>query len=187
MPIEAHGGIVYANMCLERTIKLLENGKSVSIFPEGAYVPENKIFRGRTGASRMVYFARYKGKKINLIPISISVSRNDNLDDYNVEGDNVEINILPSIDYEDAYYNYRNSQLREEKNMFLHQPIDKAMQCIANILNISYDGNYIELRPKGNVMFEDGSVVDVNTAKKPEFYKRYHRELNERTLQLLKK
>ena len=187
MPIEAHGGIVYANMCLEGSIKLLENGKSVSIFPEGAYVPENKIFRGRTGASRMVYLARSKGKKINLIPISISISRNDNLDDYNVEGDNVEINILPSIDYEDAYYNYRNSQLREEKNMFLHQPIDKAMQCIADSLNIPYDGNYIELRPKGNVMFEDGSVVDVNTAKKPEFYKRYYRELNERTLQLLKK
>lgn len=187
MPIEAHGGSIYANMCLEQAIKFLENGKSVSIFPEGAYVYDKKIFRGRTGASRIVYNARKNGRQVNLVPVSIYVSRNDDLDNYDKIGDNVEINILPSINYEDAYYNYKHSQTKEEMNTFLHHPIDVAMQCIAKSLEIPYDGDYIELRPKGNVMFANGDVIDVNTAQNNEFIGKYSDELNRRTLKLLKK
>lgn len=186
MPIEAHGGSIYANMCLEQATKFLENGKSVSIFPEGAYVHEKKIFRGRTGASRILYNARESGKQINLVPVSIYVDRNDELDSYNKVGDNVEINILPSINYEDAYYNYRHSNTKEEMNIFLHQPIDIAMQCIADNLGIPYDENYIELRPKGNIMFADGSVIEVNNAQNSELINRYNDELNDRALRLLK-
>lgn len=186
MPIEAHGGSIYSNMCLEQATKFLENGKSVSIFPEGAYVYEKKIFRGRTGASRILYSARESGKKINLVPVSIYVDRNDELDSYNKVGDNVEINVLPSINYEDAYYNYRYSKTKEEMNIFLHQPIDIAMQCIADDLGIPYDENYIELIPKGNVMFANGSVIEVNNVQKSEHICRYHDELNNRALKLLK-
>ena len=186
MPIEAHGGNIYANMCLEQATKFLENGKSVSIFPEGAYVYEEKIFRGRTGASRILYNARESGKQINLVPVSIFVGRNDDLDSYNKVGDNVEICILPSINYEDAYYNYRHSKTKEERNIFLHQPIDIAMQCIADNLGIPYDENYIELRPKGNIMFADGSVIEYNNAQNSELINRYNNELNDRALRLLK-
>jgi len=186
MPIEAHGGSMYANICLEKATKFLENGKSVSIFPEGAYVYDKRIFRGRTGASRIVYNARDNGKQVNLVPVSIYVSRNDDLDSYNKVGDNVEINILPSINYEDAYYNYKHSQTKEEMNIFLHQPIDVAMQSIADNLGIPYDESYIELRAKGNVMFADGTVVDVNTAQNNDFVSRYNEELKDRTLRLLK-
>jgi len=186
MPIEAHGGSKYANICLEQATKFLENGKSVNIFPEGAYVDDKKVFRGRTGASRIIYNARANGIHVNLVPVSIDVSRSEDLDNYSKVGDDVEINILPLIDYEDAYYNYKHSQTKEEMNMFLHQPIDVAMQCIANSLGISYDKNYIELRAKGNVMFADGSVIDVNTAQNNEFITRYKKELNDRTLRLLK-
>lgn len=186
MPIEAHGGSVYSNICLEQATKFLINGKSISIFPEGAYVYDKKIFKGRTGASRIAYNARNTGKKVNLVPISIYVSRNDDLDSYNKVGDNAEITILPAIDYEESYYNYKHSKTKEEMNMFLHQPIDNAMRCIANSLNIPYDDNYIELRAKGNVMFDDGSVVDVNIAQNSEFVNRYNNELNGRFLRLLK-
>lgn len=186
MPIEAHGGSVYANMCLKQATKFLINGKSVAIFPEGAYVYERKIFRGRTGASRLVYNARNNGQQVNLVPVSIYVSRNDDLDNYNKIGDNVEITILPPIDYEEAYYNYRYTQNKEEMNMFLHQPIDTAMQCIADNLGIPYENNYIELKAKGNVMFSDGSVVDVATALNDEYVSRYNKELNGRVLKLLK-
>lgn len=186
MPIEAHGGSIYANMCLEQAIQILEKGKSVNIFPEGAYVYDKKIFRGRTGASRLVYNSRDNGQRVNLVPVSIYVSRNNDLDSYNKIGDNMEVNILPSINYEDAYYNYKHSQTKEERNTFLHQPIDIAMQSIANSLGLPYDENYIELRTKGNVMFADGNVVDVNTAQNNEFIHRYNEELKTRTLRLLK-
>lgn len=185
-PIEAHGGSIYTNMCLEQATKFLERGKSVNIFPEGAYISDRKIFRGHTGSSRIVYNARNKGKQVNLVPVSMYVSRNDDLDNYNKVEDSVEITILPSIDYEEAYYNYRHAQNKEEMNIFLHQPIDIAMQCIADSLGIPYDANYIELKSKGNVMFADGSVVDVNTAQNDKFVSRYNEELNNRALSLLK-
>ena len=41
MPIEAHGGRAYANMGLNYATKMLENGISVNIFPEGAYIEDN--------------------------------------------------------------------------------------------------------------------------------------------------
>lgn len=186
MPIEAHGGNKYANICLIQTIKFLQHGKGVNIFPEGAYVPDKKIFRGHTGASRLVFEAKKLGSKINLVPISIKVSKDGDLDDYNKKGDNVEVTVLPAIDYEEIYYNYRYAITKEEKNELLHQPIDMAMKCIANNLGMPYVNNYIELRRKGNVMFEDGSVVDVNTAQEEEYINRYNHELNDRTLRLLK-
>lgn len=187
LPIEAHGGYIYANICLEQAIRVLHNGKSISIFPEGAYVYDRKIFKGHTGASRIAYNIRNNGKKVNLVPISINVSKNDDLDNYNRIGDDVEVTILPPIDYEDAYYNYKHSSNKEERNMFLHQPIDTGMQCIADNLKIPYEDHYIELSPKGNVMFEDGSTIDVKTAQNKEYISRYKEELNGRTLRLLKK
>lgn len=186
MPIEAHGGSKYANICLEQAIKFLQHGKSVNIYPEGAYVPDKKVFRGHTGASRIVFNARKLGKNVNLIPISINVSKDCDLDDYNKKGANVVVTILPAIDYEDSYYNYRYVTKKEERNELLHQPIDIAMKCIANNLGIPYVNDYIELRTKGNVMFGDGSIVDVNTAQEEEFVKRYDQELNDRTLRLIK-
>lgn len=186
MPIEAHGGRKYANICLEQAAKFLQHGKSVNIFPEGAYVPDKKIFRGHTGASRLVFAAKELGNKINLVPISINVSKNGDLDNYKKIGDNVEVTILPAIDYKDTYYNYRYATTKDEKNELLHQPIDIAMKCIADNLGIPYVNNYIELRAKGNVMFEDGSVIDVNVAQEEKFINQYNQELNGRVLRLLK-
>lgn len=61
------------------------------------------------------------------------------------------------------------------------------MQRIANTLGIPYDNHYIELRNKGNVMFDDGSVVDVHTAQIDKFVSRYNENLNDRVLKLLKR
>lgn len=42
-PIEAHGGKAYSEMCLRYARNLLMSGKSLSIFPEGAYIPGKEI------------------------------------------------------------------------------------------------------------------------------------------------
>lgn len=186
MPVEAHGGPAYTNMCLTQALEFLLNKKSVSIFPEGAYVYDKKIFRGHTGASRLVYNARNNQQHVNLVPVSIYVSRNDDLDNYNKIGDNVEITILPPIDYEESYYNYKWAKNKEEKNIFLHQPIDIAMEQIANILDIPYENNYIKLRNKGNVIFSDGSLVDTQIAQQAKYVNRYNEELNYQRVKLLK-
>lgn len=186
LPVEAHGGSRYVNICLNQAVRILKSGISLSIFPEGAYVYDNKIFRGRTGASRMIYSTRESGKQVNLVPVSIHVSRNDDLDSYTKVGDSVEISFLPPINYEEAYYNFLHSQTKEEMNKFLHQPIDEAMQLIADALEIPYDGSYIELRPKGNVMFSNGTVVDTLTAQNTEYIDKYNEELKVKTLKLLR-
>ena len=187
MPIEAHGGRVYANMGLSYATKMLENGISVNIFPEGAYVEDKKIFRGRTGASRLIYNIRDIGKQVNLVPVSISVLRNDDLDSFDKTGDNVEITFLPPINYEDAYYGYSYAQSDEEKNTLLHMPIDASMKLIADSLKLPYVDSYIKLSPKGNVMFADGSVIETGMAQNPEFIDRYNRELEDRVMQLTRK
>ena len=69
MPIEAHGGRLYSSLCLKYATELLCNNISLNIFPEGAYVPENIIYRGRTGASRILFYARKNGIKPNLISL----------------------------------------------------------------------------------------------------------------------
>ncbi len=187
-PIEAHGGRKYTKMCLEHASEILQSGRSVNIFPEGAYVLENNIYKGHTGASRIIYDARKNISQINLVPVSISISKKEDLENYkNLGGGVIEITILPSIDYKEAYYNYNYAKNYEEANEFLHIPIDIAMKNIANNLKMAYVDNYIELKPKGNVMFADGSVVDVNLAQQNEFAQKYNCELMKRTRDYLSK
>ena len=186
MPIEAHGGKIYTKLCLDYATKFLEQGRSISIFPEGAYVYDEKIFRGHTGASRMTYKARKMGRKVNLIPVSIRTAKIDNLDEYKKTSGDVEITFLPAIDYEESYYGYKHADSQIERNRFLHQPIDIAMKTIASNLNIPYENNYIELRAKGNVIFEDGSTVDVYKAQNAKYITRYNEELETRVLKLSK-
>ena len=75
----------------------------------------------------------------------------------------------------------------EEKNDLLHIPIDTSMKLIADSLGLPYVDSYIELRPKGNVMFADGSVIETGMAQNPEFIDRYNRELEDRVMQLTRK
>lgn len=185
-PIEAHGGRMYASICLEQASRFLTSGLSLSIFPEGAYVPDNKVFKGHTGGSRILFSARENGTHVNLIPVSIYVSRNYDLDNYSMVGDDVEVTILPPVDYEEAYYNYSYSRTIEEMNAALHRPIDDAMQSIAATLKVPYEDAYIELWPKGNVIFADGSVVDVGTAQEEQYIKRYNQELDDRAQRLIR-
>lgn len=61
------------------------------------------------------------------------------------------------------------------------------MKLIADSLGLLYVDSYIELRPKGNVMFADGSVIETDMAQNPEFIDRYNRELEDRVMQLTRK
>ena len=62
-PIEAHGGIVYSQMCLEYSAKLLKDGPILSIFPEGAYIEDDgNIYKGRTGSKILIFTSLSVGK-----------------------------------------------------------------------------------------------------------------------------
>lgn len=186
MPIEAHGGSRYSQMCLNHAQKFLKNNISLSIFPEGAYVEENIIYRGRTGASRIVYSSRDNGIDVNLVPVAIDININ-NMDDYDLTPeDMVRITIMEPINYEQSYYNYLYSTTIEEKNYNLHKPIDEGMIKIAQVLGREYVNEYIKLRPKNNVIFPNGETVPTEQAQNDDLILSYDRALAEREKILVK-
>lgn len=186
MPIEAHGGPLYSQICLNRVQNILKNNISLSIFPEGAYVEENVIYRGRTGASRIVYNSRTNGTNVALVPVALDININD-LDDYAlISDDMVKVTVLEPIDYEQAYYDYQNSSTNKEKNINLHKPIDEAMIKIAQTLGREYVNEYIQLRPKNNVIFPNGETIPTEQAQTHDLILSYDQGLIEREKLLVK-
>lgn len=59
-------------------------------------------------------------------------------------------------------------------------PVDKCMRAIAKELKKDYIDEYIALRSKGNVIFEDGSTIDVDIANESKFILAYETHLNKR-------
>ena len=189
MPIEAHGGNIYARLCLDTATDLLVDGNHLNIFPEGAYINDkNNVYKGRTGAVRILFSAKEKGSQPNILPVAIEINSSDNnLDNYNFhQSDQVTITILNPIDYKDTYYNYQNSSTFEEKNTQLHKIMETGMQSIANSLNRKYIDSYIELFPKGNVMFANGEKIATSLASNNLYLSRYKNEIETRSKSLRK-
>lgn len=178
LPIEAHGGKHYAFMGLNSGANMIYYGNSICIFPEGAYVDEDKIYRGRTGAARILFTSLSRGIKVNFIPVSINIKNTINdLDDYHNVSDNVEVTILDKVDYTKLYERYLLSKSYDEKNAVLHELTDTAMMAIAESLNKEYINEYITLKPKGNVIYSDGTTLDVEEAQKVKHLIRYSTDL----------
>ena len=180
MPIEAHGGKVYSDMCLDSGVSLLNSGISLGIFPEGAYLPGDNIYRGRTGASRLLFGAMDKGIDVNLIPVGIDISGDYDLDSYCFDDRMVSVNILPSVDCDYWYDMFNECNSFSDRNSALHGPIDICMRNISDALNRPYVNEYIELYPKGNVIFSSGETVLTDLAQNSEFVNKYGYELSDR-------
>ena len=186
MPIEAHGGKVYSDMCLACGVDLLNSGISLGIFPEGAYVPGNNIYRGRTGASRILFGAMDKGVDVNLVPVGINVSGDFDLDSYVFDDRNIDIKILPNIYCDNFFDKFMSFDDYSDRNNALHEPIDLCMKSIAEVLDRPYVDDYIELYPKGNVIFSDGRTVINAASRYSEFIRQYDMELDKRVKTLKK-
>lgn len=179
-PIEAHGGIVYSQMCLEYSAKLLKDGHILSIFPEGAYIEDDgNIYKGRTGAERILFSSIGDEFKPSIIPVAIKIDgKIEELDNYFPTDNEAKINILEPVNYEEIYYNYINTDSRKEKNLCLHQVTETAMRRIANSIGKNYIDEYIELFPKNNVIYQDGETIKTEPAQNVEHVYRYKRELD---------
>lgn len=59
------------------------------------------------------------------------------------------------------------------------------MKSIAESLGRTYQDEYIELFKKGNVIFENGDVIDTEIAQKNGYINRYEMELENRVLKLI--
>lgn len=184
-PIEAHGGKIYSDMCLKYSSEFLKKGISLSIFPEGAYIPgKNYVHKGRTGAARILFDSMNQGSFAYFLPVSIDVISDSDIDSYKSESnDKVKINVLEPIDPREYYNNFINSN-EKDANDILHSITDKGIKEISKSLNRKYIDEYIELYPKGNVIFSNGETVDTKEAQKEEYISKYNNELKSLSLKL---
>lgn len=67
IPLEVHGGKEYLEVGLKMAKQALLDGRSLLIFPEGAYTGDAQVTKGRTGASRILFEASIGGGETQLI------------------------------------------------------------------------------------------------------------------------
>lgn len=187
-PIEAHGGKAYSKLCLKYAVEILKNNISLNIFPEGAYVEENIVYRGRTGASRILFEGKRNGVNPNLVPVAIKVI-NDNLDmdSFTPSLDNrVEVSIMKPIDYEEYYEKFYTTDDDLQRNLALHYPIDLSMIGISQIIGKDYVNEYIKLRPRETMILPCGEQIPISEAIQSEYISSYEEELSKLSKKLIK-
>lgn len=186
-PIEAHGGKTYSDLCLENASCFLKNNVSLSIWPEGAYIDDTvHVYKGRTGGARILFNALGNKCYAYFLPVSINIDSDDELDSYIPnKTDKVKITINEPILPDDYYYEYSNYCSKEERNSILHEITTEGMKSIAKSLNREYVDEYIELYPKGNVIFSDGTTIKTEYAQNKACIDVYNNELKELSKKLV--
>lgn len=185
-PIEAHGGSKYSDLCLDYASRILLDQISLSICPEGAYLEgKDFVYKGRTGAARILFKSLDYYNFAYLLPVSIDIETDKDLDNYNVGDDKVNIQILEPINPINYYRNYNNSY-ECDRNKVLHNLIRDGMIKISESLNREYLDQYIELYPKGNVIFLGGNTIETNKAQNEQYIKQYESDLKKLSLKIVK-
>ena len=162
IPLEVHGGKEYLEVGLKMAKQALLDGRSLLIFPEGAYTGDAQVTKGRTGASRILFEASIGGVKPNLLPVGIHYEPwPTDLDAYIPQDEQIDITLCDPIDYTKAYQKYTTSTDHESRRRALRVPIDMAMQAIAEATNLPYIDKPIELWPRKTMILESGEEVPI--------------------------
>ncbi len=162
IPLEVHGGKEYLKTGLEMARRALLDGRSLLIFPEGAYTGDAQVTKGRTGASRILFGASIGGVKPNLLPVGIHYKPwPTDLDAYMPQDEQIHVTLGDSIDYTAAYRHYVTSTDHESRRQALRAPIDMAMRAIAEVTDLPYIDEPIELWPRKTMILESGKEVSI--------------------------
>lgn len=162
IPLEVHGGKEYLKTGLEIARRALLDGRSLLIFPEGAYTGDAQVTKGRTGASRILFDANVGGVEPNLLPVGIRYKPwPTDLDAYMPQDEQIHVTLGDPIDYTAAYRDYAASTDRESRRQALRAPIDMAMRAIAEATNLPYIDEPIELWPRKTMILESGEEVPI--------------------------
>lgn len=162
IPLEVHGGKEYLKTGLEMARRALLDGRSLLIFPEGAYTGDAQVTKGRTGASRILFDTNVGGVEPNLLPVGIRYEPwPTNLDAYMPQDEQIHVTLGDSVDYRAAYRDYTASTDRESRRQALRAPIDMAMRAIAEATNLPYIDEPIELWPRKTMILESGEEVPI--------------------------
>ena len=162
IPLEVHGGKEYLKVGLEMARRALLDGRSLLIFPEGAYTGDAQVTKGRTGASRILFGASIGGVKPNLLPVGIHYKPwPTDLDAYMPQDEQIHVTLCDPVDYRAAYRDYTASTDHESRRQALRAPIDMAMRAIAEATDLPYIDEPIELWPRKTMILESGEEVPI--------------------------
>lgn len=162
IPLEVHGGKEYLEVGLKMAKQALLDGRSLLIFPEGAYTGSAQVTKGRTGASRILFGASIGGVKPNLLPVGIHYEPwPTDLDAYAPQNEQIHVTLCGPIDYTAAYRDYTASTDHKSRRRALHAPIDMAMLAIAKATDLPYIDKPIELWPRKTMILESGEEVPI--------------------------
>ena len=162
IPLEVHGGKEYLEVGLKMARQALLDGRSLLIFPEGAYTGDAQVTKGRTGASRILFGANVGGVEPNLLPVGIRYKPwPTDLDAYMPQDEQIHVTLCDPVDYTAAYRDYAASTDRESRRQALRAPIDMAMRAIAEATNLPYIDEPIELWPRKTMILESGEEVPI--------------------------
>lgn len=188
MPIEACGGGSYANICLELAVSFLEQGISISIFPEGGYGTKTTVYRGKTGLARILFQSRMRGIIPNLVPVAIDLQSDCfDYDSYIPNPkDRVSISILNPINYDKEFDQFINSVNDKIKNQILHVVVDKGMEAIAHALGKNFSLEYCPLKVKNSIIWMNGQIIPKVEAQNRDYIDTYYHHLNEYSQKLIK-
>lgn len=147
---------------LEMARRALLDGRSLLIFPEGAYTGDAQVTKGRTGASRILFDANVGGVEPNLLPVGIRYEPwPTDLDAYMPQDEQIHVTLCNPVDYRAAYRDYTASTDRESRRQALRAPIDMAMRAIAEATDLPYIDEPIELWPRKTMILESGEEVPI--------------------------
>ena len=162
IPLEVHGGKEYLEVGLKMARQALLDGRSLLIFPEGAYTGDAQVTKGRTGASRILFDANVGGGEPNLLPVGIRYEPwPTDLDAYMPQDEQIHVTLGDPIDYTAVYRDYAASTDHESRRQALRTPIDMAMRAIAEATDLPYVDRPIELWPRKTMILESGEEVPI--------------------------
>ena len=162
IPLEVHGGKEYLEVGLKMAKQALLDGRSLLIFPEGAYTGDAQVTKGRTGASRILFDANVGGVEPNLLPVGIHYEPwPTDLDTYAPQNEQIHVTLCDPIDYRAAHQSYTISTDHESHRRALRVPIDMAMRAIAEATDLPYIDKPIELWPRKTMILESGEEVPI--------------------------
>lgn len=164
IPLEVHGGKERLELGLNMAKIALSENWSVGIFPEGAYIPDNQVNRGRTGASRVLFESKHdSGIEAKLLPVAINYldGIDEDLDSYDFRGDRIKVTFCEPVNYSNSYTQYIEATDNNERKQALKTPVDIAMRSIARVLGVPYKHEYVEIYKRETMVLEDGNEVPI--------------------------
>ena len=160
----------YQKICLDYANQMLLEGVNINMFPEIQLTKDNKLHKGTTSVSKLIFNSLDYYNFVYLLPVAVKHSPN------------VEVTILKPINPL-SYYRKCQSNPNDMENI-MQSLVDDGMLSMAYALKKEY--TYENNLPEETIItFPSKKEIAVNKASDEQFKNMYSEELKELSLKLI--